>query len=317
MSFHYSVVPGFFYQDSPTFDPTKPYDSLSDDFGLLDKTEHGWYNLKLRLKELNEAGSLEGQRVEYKLLWCARHAEGFHNVAEAKYGTKAWDDYWSKLDGDGELVWGPDARLTPLGESQCQRVHDAWTSAIARSHADIPLPQSMYCSPMTRAARTLEITWKGLLVDLGKGGEDAKDGMRPRVKEGIRETVGVHTCDKRRTKTEFAHEFPNFTFDKSFTEMDEMWDKDYRETDGEQQERVRKVLDEIFETDPNTYVGLTTHGGILGNLGRMLGHQPIPLPTAGVVPIIVKAVRVKEEETKERETARERGGICGFLSSCF
>ena len=46
------------------------------------------------------------------------------NVAEAKYGTQAWDEYvysyismlngslillssyWSKLDGDGEIVWG-------------------------------------------------------------------------------------------------------------------------------------------------------------------------------------------------------------------
>ena len=42
-------------------------------------------------------------------------------MGEAKYGTKAWDDYWSKLDGDGELYW-LDAHLTEKGKQQVRKL---------------------------------------------------------------------------------------------------------------------------------------------------------------------------------------------------
>jgi hypothetical protein len=29
--------------------------------------------------------------VQYKVLYMGRHGEGYHNVAEAFYGTPAWD----------------------------------------------------------------------------------------------------------------------------------------------------------------------------------------------------------------------------------
>jgi hypothetical protein len=36
-----------------------------------------------------EAAKKEGE--SFKVLFLGRHGEGWHNVAEAKYGTKAWD----------------------------------------------------------------------------------------------------------------------------------------------------------------------------------------------------------------------------------
>jgi hypothetical protein len=30
--------------------------------------------------------------------------QGYHNVAETKYGTPEWDRYWSKLNGDDEMT---------------------------------------------------------------------------------------------------------------------------------------------------------------------------------------------------------------------
>jgi hypothetical protein len=36
-----------------------------------------------------EAAKKEGE--SYKVLFLGRHGQGWHNVAEAKYGTKAWD----------------------------------------------------------------------------------------------------------------------------------------------------------------------------------------------------------------------------------
>jgi hypothetical protein len=32
-----------------------------------------------------------GETEQYKLLYMGRHGEGYHNVAEAFYGTPAWD----------------------------------------------------------------------------------------------------------------------------------------------------------------------------------------------------------------------------------
>lgn len=33
--------------------------------------------------------------VQYKVLFMGRHGEGVHNVAEAFYGTEAWDVFMS------------------------------------------------------------------------------------------------------------------------------------------------------------------------------------------------------------------------------
>ena len=67
------------------------------------------------------------------------------------------------------LLWSPDPpsptipadpRLTPIGEEQARSAHAAWKREILRG---IPVPQRYYCSPLTRAIRTLELTFEGLL----------------------------------------------------------------------------------------------------------------------------------------------------------
>ncbi len=92
----------------------------------------------------------------YKLLYAGRHGQGFHNVGESKYGTPAWDSYWSELNGDGNITWGPDARLTELGVEQAQAVHDGWMSMLKQSDS-APLPSRLFSSPLSRALSTMEI----------------------------------------------------------------------------------------------------------------------------------------------------------------
>jgi hypothetical protein len=41
-----------------------------------------------------EAAKKEGE--SYKVLFLGRHGQGWHNVAETKYGTKAWDVRFSR-----------------------------------------------------------------------------------------------------------------------------------------------------------------------------------------------------------------------------
>jgi len=60
-----------------------------------------------------------------KIIFTGRHGQGVHNLAEAKYGSDAWNESWSKLNTDGVLVWGPDPKLTPVGQQEALAVHAA------------------------------------------------------------------------------------------------------------------------------------------------------------------------------------------------
>ena len=86
---------------------------------------------------------------------------------------------WSLLDGDGNITWGPDAELTPLGIQQAQNLSTEWKS---QSKDGIPLPQSFFVSPLTRATDTLNLTFNNWL--LGTGGRP-----QPVIIEGLRETI--------------------------------------------------------------------------------------------------------------------------------
>jgi hypothetical protein len=58
------------------------------------------------------------------------------------------------------LIPAADPRLTPLGEEQARSAHAAWEREILRG---LPVPQRFYCSPLTRAIRTLQVTFEGIL----------------------------------------------------------------------------------------------------------------------------------------------------------
>jgi len=71
-----------------------------------------------------------------------------------------------------------DALLTPLGVQQAEAAHNKWLSEVrlARILPDpvyltapqvssgIPIPTVFYSSPLTRASRTLEITWTDITL---------------------------------------------------------------------------------------------------------------------------------------------------------
>ena len=53
-----------------------------------------------------------------------------------------------------------DPRLTAIGEEQARSAHAAWEREMLRG---VPIPQKYYCSPLTRAIRTLELTFVDVL----------------------------------------------------------------------------------------------------------------------------------------------------------
>ncbi|GAA5980239.1 hypothetical protein JCM11641_005516 [Rhodosporidiobolus odoratus] len=270
----YSVVIGSFIQSSPSFPSNDPaYDPLQDSFGLINKSASRWDSFKRKIEQLNEESD---ENTAVKVIYLARHGQGYHNVAESNYGTKDWDDHWSKLNGDGQMVWGPDPLLTPLGINQAKRVNRAWKE---QQQDHVPLPQSLYSSPLSRAASTLDITWQDVLLGM-------ETGVEPLFVEGLRETIGAHTCDKRKSKSYLASTYPSFTFEKGFAEEDELWSPTERESDAEQAARIRSELNKIFATDASQYISITAHGGVINAFFSVVGHRKVAVPPGGMIPIV-------------------------------
>lgn len=181
------------------------------------------------------------------------------------------------LNGDGDIVWGPDPHLTPKGERQASTVNAAWKRQI---EDDVPLPQMMYSSPLRRSSDTLQITWSDILLD---------KGFQPIIKENWRESIGLHTCDKRSTKSIIAAEHPRWRFEDTFTEQDELWTATYQETNPQQAIRTHHILNELFATDPAAFIGITAHSGTITAFFTVVGHHNFGVGTGGFVPILVKA----------------------------
>ncbi|KDN39746.1 hypothetical protein K437DRAFT_258915 [Tilletiaria anomala UBC 951] len=286
--FTFETLNGFFLYDEEVQPPQLP--PLAENFGLRqDKT---WKQLVDTLTELN-AFAKNGE--QYKLIFAGRHGEGWHNVAEAKYGTEAWDGKWALLDGDGQMTWGPDPPLTPLGVSQAQAVNSMWKRLLSEAPPNDedrpPLPTILFSSPMQRSAVTLRMTYDGVL--LGANTIEGRAPLVPRMRELWRETLTTHMCDRRADKTVIQQRFPEFEIEESMTEKDELF-MEVLEEDATSAIRLRHSLSQTFtESEGHQIIGITLHSGVMLGLMTAVGHAVFKPKICGVVPMIVKATPVK------------------------
>ncbi|KAL4076311.1 histidine phosphatase superfamily [Scleroderma citrinum] len=243
----YETVVGYFVQDRP--EPAQ----LPARFGLIDDSPDRWTRFKASIQQLN-VDTLDP--VQYKVFFLGRHGEGYHNVALPKHGRQAWDDYWSKLNG------------------QVDEVHAEWQK---EHRFGIPLPDKLYCSPLTRAIQTNERTFSGLLPG----------DRKTVIVENIRELLGIHTCDKRRTRSYIQETFPEYVIEEGFAEEDQLWNPDIRETCNDIDVRAKEVLDMIFECDTEHFISITAHGGFIKAFLRVTGHLEWSLPPG----VVIKASR--------------------------
>lgn len=299
--YRYTVQKGVFLQslDSTSdteFDfvrPSSPHTSpltlqqKKQNFGLIDRsyptdapdTSLGiWPRFEAYIRSVASSAQ-DGE--EYKVLFLGRHGQGWHNVAESKYGTAAWDCYYSFLDGYDGLLWA-DAQLTPLGEQQARDVNGLWKEQLA---AGMPAMERYYVSPLTRTLQTAELSFKDL--DLP---EDRR--YEPYVVELLREALGVHTCDRRSNKTEIEKAFPHAVFEPGFSDPDVLWEPSYREPSSARRYRLSTLLDSIFADDENVFLSLTSHSGAIASILEAVGHRAFKLETGGVIPVLLKAERV-------------------------
>lgn len=287
----FTTVTGYFQQDEPNTDPDN-FDYVKTNFGLIprrydsdaefdpDSQKSQWERFEHQLTKLNEDS---GSSTSYRLLFLGRHGEGDHNVAERKYGTKAWDCHWSLLDGDENTTW-VDAHLTPTGIAQAQTAHAAFKTQLANH---LPPPQSYYVSPLNRCLATANHTFANL------PNTPLTNPFRPTIKELLRETLGLHTCDMRSSKSDIEDEFPLYQFEAGFAEEDPLYDPDWRESNTARDARLRELLVDVFEHDGGTVLSFTAHSGAITSLLTVLGHRKFALQTGGVIPVVVRVERVR------------------------
>ncbi|OIW28886.1 phosphoglycerate mutase-like protein [Coniochaeta ligniaria NRRL 30616] len=288
---NYTSVPGFFVQDDPSSSTTN-FDYTTSNFGLINQTyptdanftqcgapATQWQRFAHYVNSLNAASPAS---VAYKVLFLARHGEGWHNAAETYYGTPAWNCYYSLLDGNGTAVWA-DALLTPAGVAQAVKANTFWRSQL--SQQKMPAPQSYYSSPLSRCLITANITFGDLSLPAARP-------FVPTVKEFFREGISIHTCDRRRSKSYIHDLLPSWKFEDGFSETDLIWNGVTAEDSSGQYARSKVVLDEVFTDDEATWISVTSHSGEIGSLLSVLGHRSWSLSTGQAVPVLVKAERM-------------------------
>lgn len=273
------------------------FNMLKCNFGLI--MNGSWPALKRLVVELNSSNSEayacqmahkhgEDRDVQYKVLFLARHAQGYDNLAAEIYGPRGWKECWSKQTGDGNIVWGPDAGLTPLGVEQAKRIRIAWRNQMEKH--EIPSPQVFYVSPLTRALDTLHYTWRNAkepvectpppdaAVKLTRSNSNdsacseasnsssttlvSDSRRRPIVCEDLRPPSRNYLSDRRATKEVISGRYANLAFDQDFADEDVLWGKEdaggaaagaaaaaRRETELELKVRTRRFLDAIFQDD--------------------------------------------------------------------
>ena len=203
--------------------------------------------------------------------------------------------HWAALNGNSTTTWS-DAHLTPTGIAQALAASRFWSHQLRTQKQ--PPPQSHYVSPLDRALHTAQLTFS--TPNSTSTSLQAMILFNPTVKELLRETNGIHTCDRRSSRTHIATHYPAplYTIEAGFTEDDELWRPDARESDSALTARLGLLLDDIFTHDDKTWVSMTSHGGAIAAILRVVGHRPFALRTGSVMPVVVKAVRVRGDKPK-------------------
>ncbi|KAF3931941.1 hypothetical protein ABW20_dc0101293 [Dactylellina cionopaga] len=286
--FDYSVVRGLFVQSLPEYliDQKEFNDNyFTKNFGLMlynENNEPDWQAFADKVKELNDNAAPD---ETYKVLYLARHGQGPHNLAIETYGQRFWETDIAMFKEYKGLVVGPDPDLTKKGKEEAAAIGEIWKTQI--DEYDLfkagVLPQKFYASPFTRALRTLEMTWKDIVLDL-------PDAPRVTVKEALRETIGRHYCDQRSDLKVLKERFPFIDVEDGMIDEDTIW-TEIREDgkSGSMELRLRDALDDIFVEDGETFISITAHSGCLRCVLRVTGHRLFELETSRMIPIVVKA----------------------------
>jgi broad specificity phosphatase PhoE len=211
-----------------------------------------------------------------KIVYLVRHAEGTHNVAEREYGTTRWEAEIAKTETF------LDANLTPFG------IEDAKSKGIASMRGQyskgMPAIEKVVVSSLTRTLETAQYFFP----------DEIRENTPFIAAELCRETLGVHTCDKRNALSVTQKRFPWVVFSLPGLEIsceeDKMWCPTHRETVEEQKERVQIFLTQLFDHVPEKNVAIVTHSGFITACLKLLTKDQMEFKPANceVVPLVIQ-----------------------------
>ncbi|GMF18994.1 unnamed protein product [Phytophthora lilii] len=252
-------VPGFFKQGTPSVEVPAPN---PEHLGLLDNIT--WSDVDAYID------GRAAQGIQVKLFLFLRHGQGIHNVAEAEYGTEAWDRYYRKL------AKYTDAKLTELGEQQAVKASERIDEEL-KNELKV---EEVVVSPLERTLHTAMIAYQN------------HEEIPKRSMEWPRETIGVCTCDLRGTISSKALQYPAIDFSDIWSDADPWWTPDHRETEEHINDRARVFLNRVFYGLKTSHVGVVTHSGLTTAAMRVIGHRKYNVATAEVIPFLLEDINV-------------------------
>jgi len=179
------------------------------------------------------SAALAGSGAGCKELHLVRHAQGVHNQAVAETGDEA--EYKSEK-------WA-DSRLTALGRSQA--------SALAPRLAGLASqPEVVLTSCLSRTIETALLALPG--------------HARVVALDVLRERIGTHPCDRRRSRAALAADFPAVDFSDLSTEEDDKWTPAREPWDGVVARAERFCG--MARLRPEACIAVTTHNDFLQGL---------------------------------------------------
>ena len=116
--------------------------------------------------------------------------------------------------------------------------------------------------------------------------------FRPVVKELLCERLTGHTCDRRSSKSWIQEHYPSYSIKRGFSEEDVLWTGSRWESTEEHVARKQQLLEDIFETDRNAFVALTSHSYAISAIQRAVGLTELRLREGSSVALLVKAEKV-------------------------
>ena len=134
------------------------------------------------------------------------------------------------------------------------------------------------------------------------------------VAQLLRETIGIHTCDQRSSKTYIQAEFPSAVFEAGFVEDDPFWRPDERESHSALDARINMLLDDVFTNNGHTFISFTSHSGTTSSILRgkrsdpgehphlfdsetrlntVIDHRQFQLVPGAIIPVLVRAETIE------------------------
>ncbi|KAF6258773.1 histidine phosphatase superfamily [Scenedesmus sp. NREL 46B-D3] len=257
------------------------------------------------------------EKEDRKLLLVVRHGQAISNFLGDTLGPDEWYAVESTCQYDdqkGTIYNIFDADLTGLGQDQAKSLNSMLVGGGWFSKMTGDRPTRFILSPLTRCLHTASLVLEGVQANATN------------VEEYVRETLGMDTCDARRSVSDpnsnpapqepcsydlgLASSYPQYKYrvydpsddaDRSFGllgDSDHLWTKTERERQKHQVKRAKKFLDILFEHAPEKVVVVVTHSGFTRSLLLAVQREPYRPMNAELVPVIV-------------DKARRRGGTAG------